>query len=139
MDPASFLPRLSTSGLTSLSLFLLIFGGSACAGPAPTQLHGHWVYASGESEGSTTAVYGDLKFAADGTFDDSRKIGGIGGYRKGTYTVADDKLTLAYDGGQSQQTYTISFGTSTDTEGNTFATLLLRGNSLSFLLTKKAS
>jgi hypothetical protein len=100
-------------------------------------LNGHWVYASGESEGRKASVYGDLKFTGNGMFDDSRRIGGIGGFRKGSYTVSGDKLTLAYDGGKNTQTYTFSLGTAKDKDGKEFATLLLRGQGLSFLLTKK--
>ncbi len=37
--------------------------GQATTGANP--LHGDWVYASGESEGHTTAVYGDLRFTND--------------------------------------------------------------------------
>ncbi len=100
-------------------------------------LQGHWVYASGESEGSTTAVYGDLKLSADGTFEDNRRIGGIGGFRTGTFTVKGDQLTLSFDGGKNTQTYAFSFGTSKDNAGKEFRTLLLKGTGLSFLLTRK--
>jgi hypothetical protein len=133
MLPASTQPVLAP-------IFLVLaaaFGGTACGGPATERLHGHWIYASGESEGRTASVSGDLKFTPDGKFDDSRRIGGIGGYRKGTYKVSGDKLTLSYDGGKNSQTYVFSFGTSTDAAGKSFTTLLLRGTGLSFVLTKK--
>lgn len=124
---------------TALAVIVLTFvAPNAVADSGPAELQGHWVYASGESEGKTTAVYGDLKFAADGTFTDNRRIGGIGGFRKGTYDVSGDKLTLKFDGGKNTQTYTFSFGTSTDKAGKTFKTLLLRGTGLSFVLTKKS-
>lgn len=106
-------------------------------GSSVNQLSGHWVYASGESGGKSTAVYGDLKFTSDGKFDDSRRIGGIGGFRRGTFSVKGDQLTLKFDDGKNSQTYTFSFGTKRDKDGKEFKTLLLRGNDLSFLLTKK--
>jgi hypothetical protein len=116
----------------------LVLGGiTACSSGASDPLVGHWVYASGESEGKTTSVSGDMKFTADGKFDDSRRIGGIGGFRKGTYAASGDKLTLTYDGGKGTQTYSFSFGKSKDVAGKEFATLLLRGTGLSFVLTKK--
>jgi hypothetical protein len=122
-------------GFLLLAGLLLVVPLAEAAGKA--SLQGHWKYASGESEGSTTSVYGDLKFRADGSFDDSRRIGGIGGFRKGSYSVSGDRLTLKYDGGKSSQTYTFAFGTSTDRDGKAFQTLLLRGTGLSFVLTRK--
>ena len=120
-----------------LTLLLgLLFGATAQAA-GNDRLHGHWKYASGESEGSTTAVYGDLKLKKDGSFEDNRRIGGIGGFRKGTFSASGDRLTLKYDGGKSSQTYTFAFGTSKDRDGKSFETLLLRGTGLSFLLTRK--
>lgn len=112
------------------------FAASAPAGQQDL-LHGHWVYASGESEGSTTAVYGDLKLNQDGTFEDNRRIGGIGGFRKGKFRVAGDQLTLNFDGGKNSQTYAYSFDSSRDEDGQEIKTLLLKGTGLSFLLTKK--
>jgi hypothetical protein len=117
-------------------LFGLLFGIAAQAA-GKDSLYGHWKYASGESEGSTTAVYGDLKLRKDGSFEDNRRIGGIGGFRKGTFSVSGNRVTLKYDGGKSSQTYTYAFGTGKDRDGKTFETLLLRGTGLSFLLTRK--
>ncbi|HYE72441.1 MAG TPA: lipocalin family protein [Blastocatellia bacterium] len=122
---------------------VLLWGGEQSSsstlaqGLPVNQLYGHWVYASGESGGKTTAVYGDLKFTSDGKFDDSRRIGGIGGFRRGTFSVRGDQLTLKFDDGKNSQTYRFSFGTKRDKDGKEFKTLLLRGNDLSFLLTKK--
>ena len=75
---------------------------------------------------------------ADGTFEDSRRIGGILGYRKGTFSVSGSSLTLSFDGGSGSQTYAFSFGSAADGGGKEFETLLLRGTGLSFLLTRKA-
>lgn len=115
----------------------LINSSTLAQGSSVNQLYGHWVYASGESGGKSTAVYGDLKFTSDGKFDDSRRIGGIGGFRRGAFSVKGDQLTLKFDDGKNSQTYTFSFGAKRDKDGKEFKTLLLRGNDLSFLLTKK--
>ena len=131
--PLAFLQ--SSIAIAMLSAVLL--GVTACAGEGSAGLQGHWVYASGESEGSTTSVSGDLTFTAEGTFDDSRRIGGIGGFRKGTFSVSGDKVTLTYDKGKGSQTYAFSFGENADADGKKFKTLLLRGTGLSFLLTRK--
>jgi hypothetical protein len=112
-------------------------GDTPSAARQSATIYSHWVYASGESEGSTTAVYGDLKFTRDGKFEDSRRIGGIGGFRAGSFKVIGDKLTLTFDGGTNSQTYSFSFGTSKDRVGKEFTTLLLRGQGLSFILTEK--
>ena len=122
---------------------LFVWGGQPISsatlaqGSSVNQLYGHWVYASGESGGKTTAVYGDLKFTGAGKFDDSRRIGGIGGFRRGTFSVKGDQLTLKFDDGKNSQTYSFSFGTKRDKDGKEFKTLLLKGNDLSFLLTKQ--
>jgi hypothetical protein len=127
-----------------LGIALLLVWGSnqsvsftLAQGSSVNLLYGHWVYASGESGGKSTAVYGDLKFTSDGKFDDSRRIGGIGGFRRGSFSVKGDQLTLKFDDGKNSQTYSFSFGTKRDKDGKEFKTLLLRGNDLSFLLTKK--
>jgi hypothetical protein len=134
--------KLSNIGIFMLSVALLLVCSSgryiASTQVAPaTQLYGHWVYASGASGGRSTSVSGDLKISSDGKFDDSRRIGGIGGFRRGTFTVKGDQLTLKFDDGKNSQTYTISFGTQKDKTGKEFKTLILKGNDLSFLLTKK--
>ncbi len=123
-----------------LAVVLLgVMGGVSCSEAAGGEkLQGHWVYAQGESEGSTTSVSGDLKIAAGGTFEDNRRIGGIGGFRKGSYRVSGDAVTLTYDGGSSTQTYQFSFGSAVDSDGKAVETLLLKGTGLSFLLTRQA-
>ena len=133
--------RVNVYAILPWIFWLPLIAAPACAdqsrGSSPQAIVGHWVYASGESEGSTTAVYGDLKFNADGTFEDNRRIGGIGGFRKGTYAVKADQVVLTFDGGKNTQTYAISFGTQKDKSGIELQTLLLKGTGLSFLLTKK--
>jgi hypothetical protein len=130
----------STLSARAFAFTLLLLGlllGATAQAAGKDRLAGHWKYASGESEGSNTAVYGDLKLKADGTFEDNRRIGGIGGFRKGSYSVSGERVTLKYDGGKSSQTYTFAFGTQQDRTGKAFETLLLRGTGLSFLLTRK--
>lgn len=120
-------------------VLLGVIGGISCTEAAGDEkIQGHWIYASGESEGSTASVSGDLKIAAAGTFEDNRRIGGIGGFRKGSYRVSGDAVTLTYNGGSSAQTYRFSFGSAVDSDGKPVETLLLRGTGLSFLLTRKA-
>ena len=114
---------------------ITLFVNVACARDGSDALHGSWYYASGESEGRTSSVSGDLKFTADGKFEDNRYIGGIGGFRKGSYRVSGDKLTLNSDNGDTQ-TYRFSFGT-TQSGGKKVETLLLRGTGLSFILGRK--
>jgi hypothetical protein len=97
---------------------------------------GHWIYASGESEGATTDVSGDLDLRADATFTDNRYIGGIGAFREGTFTIEGTSLTLTFDGGASTQVYSFSLSSAVDADGKVFDTLLLAGDGLSFLLTR---
>ena len=122
------------------AVFFSLLVSAAChAASGKAALPGTWVYASGESGGRSSAVYGQLKIEKNGKFEDNRRIGGIGGFRKGSWSATNDKLTLKFDDGKNTQTYGYSFGTRKDKKGGKdLETLLLRGNDLSFLLTRKA-
>ncbi|MBI2571785.1 MAG: hypothetical protein HYV63_32650 [Candidatus Schekmanbacteria bacterium] len=140
MPSGSFL-RFGLGLLVGLALLFACSGSPdkspAAAADGANQVYGHWAYASGESEGSTTHVSGDLKLHADGTFEDSRYIGGIGGFRKGTFTIEGEQLRLTFDEGGNTQTYAFTLGAASDADGKQLDTLLLDGQGLSFLLTRK--
>jgi hypothetical protein len=122
---------------TFVALVLTLFLNAGCGGGGSDRLHGTWLYASAESEGKSTSVSGTLTFAAGGKFEDTRYIGGIGGFRKGSYSVSGDKLTLTFDDGKGTQSFNFSFGTTNDSTGKQIDTLLLRGSGLSYLLGRK--
>ena len=101
-------------------------------------LAGTWYYASGESDGANTAVYGTLKLGADGRYEQAQRINGSLLYSLGTWSGAGGNLRLTPDPGRGAvQNYSYYIGTQTDVEGRAFEALTLRSTSLSLLLTKE--
>lgn len=138
---------LQSLGIIFLMLFMTAFacgdennGESNSPGSqknSNAKIYGVWVYAQGESEGSTTSVSGDLKLNSDGTFEDTRYIGGILGYRKGTFRVSGEQLILTDEKSGDSQSFTFYIGAAKDGDNEQFTALTLKGNGISYLLTKK--
>ncbi|RBP35888.1 hypothetical protein DES53_11954 [Roseimicrobium gellanilyticum] len=120
----------------AISFTILLSACSASAGP---DISGTWYFATGQTGGSTTAVYGTLKLEPSGSYEDSHRIAGILTYSKGTYTVNGDTLSLVPEAGKGKpMTYTFTLGQHQDKEGKPFTGLTLKGASdLTFLLTKE--
>ena len=104
-------------------------------------LVGTWRFASGETDGASTAVYGTLKLEASRRYEDSHRIAGILTSSKGTWSVNGDKLTLTPDAGKGKpMTYSTHVGPHKDKDGKEFSGLTLKSPSggLTFLLTKES-
>lgn len=130
------------SSLVKLGLVFALFAGLAfkCGNVsdnhASSELSGYWYYAQAESEGSTSSASGHLMLNADGTFEDNRYLGGVHGYRTGTFKVSGDTLTLK-DEGSGSQNFSFYVGAAKDSEDQKITTLTLKGTGISYLLTKK--
>jgi hypothetical protein len=112
---------------------------AACSPSAGADISGTWYFATGQTGGSTTGVYGTLKLEPGGTYEDSHRIAGILTSSKGTYTVSGDTLKLVPEGGKGKpMTYTFALGEHQDKDGKKFTGLTLKGSSdLTFLLTRE--
>ena len=132
----SSFPRLHCLHFLAIG-FTILF--SACSPSAGADITGTWYFATGQTGGSTTAVYGTLKLEPSGTYEDSHRIAGILTASKGTYTVSGDMLNLVPEAGKGKpMTYTFALGEHQDKEGKKFTGLTLKGSSdLTFLLTRE--
>jgi hypothetical protein len=114
---------------------------TACSSGGAEDLVGTWHFASGETDGVSTAVHGTLKLEASRRYEDNHRIAGILTFTKGTWSVSGGNLTLTPDSGTgSPMTYTAQVGPHKDKDGNEFAALTLKSPSggLTFLLTKES-
>lgn len=125
--------------------FLLVLGIMAaitsCSFGGGEDLVGTWRFASGETDGASSAVYGTLKLEASSRYEDSHRIAGILTSSKGTWSVSGEKLTLTPDAGKGRpMTYITHIGPHKDKNGKEFSGLTLKSPSggLTFLLTKES-
>lgn len=132
----SLFSRRHCLNLLAVGFTLILTACTASAGPDIT---GTWYFATGQTGGSTTAVYGTLKLDPSGSYEDSHRIGGILTASKGTYTVSGDALNLVPVAGKGKpMTYTFALGEHQDKDGKSFTGLTLKGSTdLTFLLTRE--
>ena len=113
---------------------------TACSSGGGQHLVGTWHFATGETDGYSSAVYGTLKLEASGSYEDNHRIAGILTFTKGSWSMSGDSLTLTPTAGTgSPMTYATHVGPHKDKEGKEFTALTLKASGgLTFMLTKES-